>query len=129
MSSPTRMSRGAPDGGFTLIESLAALAVLAVAAGGLIGVAQAHIDAVDGLRARIAAQWVAQNRLAELQLGQPDAPDMLTTIMGRAFEVTTTTAKTADPDLAQVTIRVRRQGGRQADAVLYGFVDRGATTP
>jgi len=121
--------RTALDAGFTLIECLAALAVLAVAAGGLIGVAQAHIDAVEGLRARTYAQWIAENRLAELQLALPQAQPRRAVMMDQAYEVVSTLTPTKDPDLQAVVIRVSRPGRPQADATLRGFIDRGMRTP
>lgn len=54
--------------GFTLIEALVALAILAVAAAGIIGATERHIDTVSGLERRTAARWVAENKLAELSL-------------------------------------------------------------
>jgi len=59
--------------GFTLIEILVALALAAVAlAAGMRALAQAA-DGAGTLKARTLALWVAQNRLAAIQL----APDSL----------------------------------------------------
>ena len=52
--------------GFSLIEALVALAVLAIATVGLMRTVQTHIDSTRGLERRAAAMWVAENRLAEL---------------------------------------------------------------
>jgi len=57
--------------GFTLVEVLVALAILAVAlAAGFRSVAQSA-DSATALKARTLALWVAQNRLAAAQLEQP----------------------------------------------------------
>lgn len=57
--------------GFTLIEILVALAIVAVAlAAGMRAVAQSA-DAATLLKARTLALWVAQNRLAAAQLETP----------------------------------------------------------
>jgi general secretion pathway protein I len=57
--------------GFTLIEILVALAILAVAlAAGMRSVAQSS-DVATILKQRTLALWVAQNRLAEAQLANP----------------------------------------------------------
>lgn len=117
------------DEGFTLIECLVALAVLAVASAGLIGAAQAHIDAVDGLRARTLAQWVAENRISELQLALPEARSPRATMLGQSFEITVHRKPTTDPDLALVEVLVRRQGHRQADARLRGILDTRTAAP
>ena len=57
--------------GFTLIEILVALAILAVAlAAGMRSVAQSS-DSASLLKQRTLALWVAQNRLALAQLANP----------------------------------------------------------
>jgi general secretion pathway protein I len=57
--------------GFTLVEVLVALAILAVAlAAGFRSVAQSA-DGATALKARTLALWVAQNRLAAAQLETP----------------------------------------------------------
>jgi general secretion pathway protein I len=57
--------------GFTLVEVLVALAILAVAlAAGFRSVAQSA-DSATALKARTLALWVAQNRLAAAQLERP----------------------------------------------------------
>jgi general secretion pathway protein I len=53
--------------GFTLVEVLVALAILAVALAAASRTAIAMTNSSHGLRERLLASWVAQNRLAELQ--------------------------------------------------------------
>ncbi len=62
------MNRGR---GFTLVEILVALAIVAVAlAAGMRALAQGA-DTASALKARTLALWVAQNRLAAAQLSTP----------------------------------------------------------
>jgi general secretion pathway protein I len=57
--------------GFTLVEILVALAILAIAlTTGMRALMQAT-DAAASLKARTLALWVAQNRLAEAQIATP----------------------------------------------------------
>ncbi|MEP7327679.1 MAG: type II secretion system minor pseudopilin GspI [Betaproteobacteria bacterium] len=57
--------------GFTLVEILVALAIVAVAlAAGMRALAQSA-DSASALKARTLALWVAQNRLAAAQLATP----------------------------------------------------------
>ena len=69
------MSRSrAPRGGFTLVEILVALAIVAVAlAAGMRALAQSA-DGASSLKARTLALWVAQNRLANAQLADAWPP-------------------------------------------------------
>ncbi len=50
--------------GFTLLEVLVALAVLAIAMAAVSRTAGSSIHHVEALRTRVIADWVAQNRLA-----------------------------------------------------------------
>lgn len=125
----TRLSQRPTDprAGFTLIEALVALTILAVASAGLIRATEAHVDQVRGLQTRAIAQWVAENRLIELQvepseaMNQSDRVEML----GRSWNVVVRAAASEDPDLRRITIDVSPEGGRNAAAVLTGFVDTG----
>jgi len=57
--------------GFTLIEVLVALAIVAVAlSAGMRAIAQGA-DGASSLKARTLALWVAENRLAQAQLDDP----------------------------------------------------------
>ena len=60
--------------GFTLVEILVALAIVAVAlAAGMRALAQSA-DGASSLKARPLALWIAQNRLANAQLANPWPP-------------------------------------------------------
>ena len=65
------MIRARAFAGFTLVEILVALAIVAVAlAAGMRALAQSA-DGATTLKSRTLALWVAQNRLANAQLAQP----------------------------------------------------------
>ncbi len=57
--------------GFTLLESLVALAILAIALAAVLRATGASTNNVDALRQRLLADWVAQNRLV-LHTGRGD---------------------------------------------------------
>lgn len=50
--------------GFTLLESLVALAILAIALAAVLRATSASTTHADALRLRLLADWVAQNRIA-----------------------------------------------------------------
>lgn len=54
--------------GFTLVEVLVAVAVLAIAMSAVIGAMARQADNAGYLRQKTIALWIAHNRLAELQL-------------------------------------------------------------
>jgi general secretion pathway protein I len=56
--------RGKAQQGFTLLETLVALAVLAIAMAAIMRAAGGEINHAAQLRQRLLADWVAQNRLA-----------------------------------------------------------------
>ena len=111
-------------GGYSLMEAIVALFVLAVASTGLLMATQAHIDGVRGLEDRVVAQWIAENRLAELTIGE--APPDTVRMMNVDWTVRTDRRPTDDPDLQAVDIFVSRAGSASAAARLSGFIDAGA---
>lgn len=115
------------EGGFTLVEALVALVILAVASVSLLRAGSAHTGRIAGLEARAAALWVAENRLVEIGLapdigaGLPGEVEML----GRRWRVEREVTATEDPDLLRVDIRVHEAGTQGPAAELTGFAVRG----
>ena len=114
--------------GYSLMEAMVALFVLAISATALLLATRTHIDGVAGLENRVTAQWVAENRLAELTLGDPAAQSGNVVMMGQDWVVTAKTRSTDDPDLMAVEITVSRAGQTDVHARLNGFIDREAAS-
>lgn len=114
--------------GFTLMEMLVAVGVLAIALGAIIGNAARYANSAAGLRDRSIALFVARNRMAEMELS-PAWP-----ATGRANEDVemgglkwtwrTEVKATPDPNLRRVDVRVEKKGDKSgaAFATLSGFI-------
>jgi len=114
--------------GFTLIEALVAMAVLAVGAVTMLTAVENHARRLSGLSDRVVARWVAEERLTRLSLGQPE-PDVNVAMMGRDWSIGVGRTATSDPDLGRVDIRVALAGADTPLLTLTGFIDttKGAT--
>lgn len=112
--------------GYSLMEALVALFILAIAAVGLTRATQTHVDGVRGLEQRVIAQWVAENRLVELNLEGPRAGPEVSTVrmMDRDWSVRVARRATDDPDLIAVDVSVAPAGSTTDLVSLSGFVDR-----
>lgn len=125
--------RGDASRGFTLVEVLIALAVLAIALAAVMRALGQGIDLSAGLRDRNVALWVAQNRLALHQI-QHDWPAQDTTegtieMAGREWRWREQVASTPEPALRRIEIEVRAPAGEQVFAHLAGFLARPASAP
>ncbi len=113
--------------GFTLIEVLVAMTILAVGVTALVSATGASSFRADFLRNREYGRWVASNALTELQV-LPAWPDLGTKnteveLGGRTWYVRTVTQKVEDPDLRRVDVQARLDA--DADSYIYvvtGFV-------
>ena len=104
--------------GFTLVEVLAAMALIALAAMAMIKVLNESIVTTGMVRERLLADMIAENRLIE-SLAAPTAADADTsagrvTMAGQDWLWTETLARTADPAQAplsadgEAAVRLRR---------------------
>ncbi|URW74585.1 type II secretion system minor pseudopilin GspI [Sphingomonas donggukensis] len=116
------MPRGRNDAGFSLIEALVALAVLAIATVGLVGAMEQHIDSTRAMERRSAAMWVAENRMAELGIGAPGGERV--TMLDTNWQVRTARSATDDPEIAKVRVAVFEEGAKSPTATLDGFLDQ-----
>ena len=113
--------------GFTLIEILVAMTILAVGVTALVSASSASAWRADYLRSREYGRWVAANKLTELQV-LPAWPELgkknsEVEMGGRTWYVRTITRKVEDPDLRRVDVEARIE--EDADSYVYvvsGFV-------
>jgi len=121
--------------GFTLIEVLIALVVLALALGAVIKVAGQSGDVLGQLRGDTAAAVVAEDLCSRMRLAN-EIPDRGTRtskvrIGGRDWQVTREVVAGAFPDVLKVTFRVRApaptDGRAQISTYVYARQNGGAT--
>lgn len=114
--------------GFTLLESLVALAILAVALSAALRALGATALAAGDLQTHLAGDWVAENRLAELRAasawpatgsGEGEASQG-----GRRFRLQEEIRATPNPLFRRVDIAVYVEGGANVVSRLSGFVVR-----
>ncbi len=98
--------------GFTLLEVLVALAVLAIAMSAIIRAATQSIETAAVLREQTFASWVALNQINQLLLDAKPWPTEgsrtgKADLAGRGWRWEARFAKTGDPDLRRVEVTVR----------------------
>lgn len=122
----SRAWRRAKDRGFTLLEVLVALFILAIALAAVMRNLTDAITTTGALRDRTMALWVAENRLTHVEqiIHWPGLGSRRTKAreVGRRFRVTTRVLATALPQIRRVQITVRRAHGPHVLMRLVGFV-------
>lgn len=100
--------------GFTLVEVLIALAILAIALPALMVNISAQINGFGHMRDKSAAHWVAMNKMTELRLQNEyrqhlpkDRQRGDVELMGRDWYWEIDTEQTENKQLLQVTVQVR----------------------
>ncbi len=115
--------------GFTLIEVLVALAILAVALAAAVRSASIAADGALDLRERLAGTWVAQDRLAEYA-ARPLWPDVGTRAgsveqAGIRFAWRETVTGTPNPRFRRVEVQVfAARSPEHAVTTLVGYATR-----
>ena len=121
------MSRRLTEG-FTLVEILIALAVLASALSATAHALGSAVDTTAALRERTLARWVAEDRLTELELRSEwpalDPKEGDATMGGRRFHWVQETGVTPVTRLRRVEMSVMLPGAKVALARLTGFVEQ-----
>ncbi len=116
-----------PSKGFTLVEVLVALAILAIALAAGVRATSAVVDGTGVLQEHQLAGWVAQNRLAEM-VAKGEFPDIGTaegkeSQYGREFTWQQTTSGTPNKKFRRVELKVYAGEQREyAAASLIGYI-------
>lgn len=128
----------AGERGFTLVEVLVAVAVLALSLGVFVSGGSRYADDARYIRDKTLALWVARNRLVEYRVAEhwPDTgvSDGRADMGGREWAWESEVTTSPDPAVRRAEIRVYRivdgEPGPQPLARLVGFITpRGADPP
>lgn len=104
------MKRVISQAGFTLLEIMIAIVIVALAGSAIVGATGSHMRMLSLTEDSIVAAWVAENRLAELQLEEVWPPKNNKTgkekIAGRDWYWKQEVKKVESKDMRQVTVFV-----------------------
>jgi len=120
--------------GFTLVEVLVALAVLAIALAAVMRSMAQAIDTTATLRQHEVALWVAENRLVQHEMSQ-DWPSVDTTngdadMGGRKWYWREQVSTTPEPKIRRIEITIRETAdSKETVAKLVGYLRNATATP
>ena len=123
--SPHRSTRVS---GFTLIEILVALAILAIALTAAMRAANVSTESAQETRLRTLATWVAQNRIAEITATRffpgPGSSNGKGNMAGVEFDWQQTVSTTPNTAFRKLEVQVMRPGTSQSLVTMNAFLVR-----
>lgn len=115
-----------PSPGFTLVEVLVAVAILAIALSAVIAASARYASNASYLRQKTLALWVAHNRMAEIEIEgrwlSPGKSDEDVEMAGQKWTYEQVIAETTDEKLRRVDISVSSARDKAVLARLSGFI-------
>ena len=122
--------------GFTLLEVLVALTIIALSLGALISTSGSHASSAGYLKQKTLAHWVAMNEIARLQI-EKEWPGKGETrgsaqLAGAEWYWTLKVTETEDPNSRQVELKIYLDEERESSLtrlVSYLFKPAATTTP
>lgn len=120
--------------GFTLLEVLVALAILAIALASLIKAATENAENIRYLRDKTLAHWVAMNVVTNIQVRQqwlaPGKHQGTSKMADREWFWTVSVSETVDKELRRLDVQVRDQEDAPVSlAIVTGFIGLPTVAP
>ena len=116
------------QGGFTLVEVLVALVIFGVIAASVLKTMQNSVRAQAAMEERLAANWVAQQVLAEIRVQNPWPPLGEKTerlpVGGREWRVTARVEDTSEERMRHITIEVAQPEAENPSYTLDAWAAR-----
>jgi len=113
-------------GGFTLIEVLVALAIVAISLSAILASVTQQVSAAQVIRERSYASWIALNKIAELRLSNelPEVSEKEDEVRfaDLDWKLTTTVSETGVENLYRVDVRVAYAESGDFVRSMTGFV-------
>lgn len=131
-AAPRRATPAPRAAGFTLIEMVIAVGILAVAMGALVSAVGGQADQARALREKTLGMWVAHNRLTEIEL-EPNWPALgkaegKVEMAGVRWHWRTTVSETPDPNVRRIDIAVAIEEQEGDAATLSSFLAKTGRT-
>lgn len=115
--------------GFTLIEVMVALTIIAISLGALLNTSGTQANSASYLKQKTLAHWIAVNELTQIRIGKvfPELGDKKdsTSMANHDWHWIRTTKKTEDENTRQVTFKLYADKDYKKNlTVLIGYANR-----
>lgn len=123
----TRNSRPLkPQAGFTLIEVMVALAIVALSLSAVVASVTQMVQAATAVQERTYASWIAQNKISAIRLSnvtpEVSETDDQVTFASVEWALRTTISETGVENLYRVDVAVSYAGTEQVVRTVTGFI-------
>ncbi len=115
-----------PQAGFTLIEVMVALAIVALSLSAVVASVSQMVQAASAIQERTYASWIAQNKISEIRLSnvmpEVSETDDQVTFASVEWALRTTISETGVENLYRVDVAVSYASNEQVIRTVTGFI-------